>query len=141
MTEDQVSDHVAEKIREARRQRGWNTDDLAERCGLTGNIIENIESGRRDRDGRRRRDITVDELFAISEALNVGPLKLLPNRTRPDSSEREMAIRAALEDLERDRARLEELTAVIARIEGERGMLEDRVAKSQWLIEQMRHSD
>lgn len=141
MTERQVSDYVAAKIRDARKQRGWNTDDLAGRCGLTGNIIENIESGRRDRDGRRRRDVTVDELFVISEALDIGPLKLLPNRTRPDSPAQEMAIRAALHDLARDRDRLEELTAGIARIEEERKAIEDRVAKSQWLIEQLRQAD
>lgn len=140
MTDHQVSEHVAEKIRDARRQRGWKTDDLAERCGLTGNIIENIESGRRDRDGRRRRDITVDELFAISEALNVGPLKLLPNRARLDSPGQDTAINAALQDLARDRARLEDMTTRMATIEEERKTLEDRVAKSEWLIEQLQQS-
>jgi transcriptional regulator with XRE-family HTH domain len=140
MTEHQVSDYAAEKIREARKQRGWNAGELAERCGLSGNIIENIESGRRDRDGRRRRDITIDELAVISQALNVGPLKLLPSR-RLDPGEQEKVIQAVLQDLERDRARLAALTDEMARIGQERTALEDRVEKNQWLIEQLRQGN
>ena len=88
----------------------------------------------------RQRDITVDELFAISEALNVGPLKLLPNRARLDSPGQDMAINAALQDLTRDRARLEDLTTHMATIEEARKTVEDRVAKNEWLIEQLQQS-
>jgi hypothetical protein len=57
--------------------------ELAARCAelgaghLTENVIENIESGRRDKQGRRRRDVTVDELLTLAVALNVAPVHLL----------------------------------------------------------------
>jgi transcriptional regulator with XRE-family HTH domain len=75
MTERTVSDLVAERVREARRARGWQIADLAARCAgmghpeLTENVIENIEHGRRDKTGRRRRNITIDELAVLSLAL------------------------------------------------------------------------
>ncbi len=78
-----VSDAVAENIREARKRRGWKPADLAARCAevgaefVTENVIENIESGRR-KNGERRRDITIDELLAISCALGIPPAALFP---------------------------------------------------------------
>ncbi|MEU2625750.1 hypothetical protein [Kitasatospora sp. NPDC007106] len=56
---------------------------LAEECaklglpGLTAQALSNIESGRRGPDGRRRRDVTVDELFGLAFALSVAPVHLL----------------------------------------------------------------
>lgn len=79
----QISDAVAAAIRETRKQRGWSVAELAERCDeigagpITANVIENIESGRR-KDGKRTRDITVDELVAIAQALGVHPAALMP---------------------------------------------------------------
>jgi transcriptional regulator with XRE-family HTH domain len=150
MTEHQVSDHVAGKIRDARKQRGWSTDELAERCGLTGNIIENIEGGRR-RGGERTRDITVDELCAISWAVGVGPLKLLPSGPRPYSPEdleRARALDQAMKDLDVDHSRLEALDMELGRVIEERRVVteerravEDRIAKTTWLIEQLRESE
>jgi transcriptional regulator with XRE-family HTH domain len=140
MTEHQVSDHVAEKIREARKQRGWSTADLAQRCGLSRAIIENIEGGRRDADGHRRRDVTVDELFAISEALNIGPLILLPAR-KIDSVDRERVMQAVGRDLAKDRERLANLAGEIARFEEERRATEDRLEKNSWLLEQLRQDN
>jgi transcriptional regulator with XRE-family HTH domain len=140
MTEHQVSDHVAGKIRDARKQRGWTTDELAERCGLTGNIIENIEGGRR-RGGGRTRDVTLDELFAISEAFGVGPLKLLPSRPRPygpEDQERERALEQAMQDLGAERSRLQTLETEMRRVQDEWRVVEDRIAKTEWLIEQLR---
>jgi transcriptional regulator with XRE-family HTH domain len=140
MTGSEISDHVAGKIREARKERGWNADELAARAGLTGNVIENIESGRR-RDGKRTRDITVDELFAVAEALGVGPLKLLPRR-RPVQSDlaqrdRERELRKAARELAEDRMRLDGLRANVAALHEEQRQLEDRITKSEWLIEQL----
>jgi transcriptional regulator with XRE-family HTH domain len=150
MTEHQVSDHVAGKIRDARKQRGWSTDELAERCGLTGNVIENIEGGRR-RGGERTRDITVDELFAISWALGAGPLELLPSGPRPYSSEdlaRVRALEQAMQDLGVDHQRLHALDMELERaieerraVIEERRAIEDRIAKTTWLIEQLRESE
>lgn len=44
--------------------------ELAAHSGLSENVIENIEGGRRDPQGRRRRNITVDELDAIVNVLD-----------------------------------------------------------------------
>lgn len=58
---------------------------LADRCALIGaphltaSVIANIETGRRDDSGRRRRDVTVDEWLDLAYALNASPsLLLLP---------------------------------------------------------------
>lgn len=137
MTGHEVSDYVAEKIREARKARGWTTDELAERCSLTGNIIENIESGRR-RNGERTRDVTIDELFEISKALGVGPLKLLPARQRTDIAVQDRAIANMMNELRRDSEILSEITGEIERAQQRRRELEDRIEKNTWLMEQMR---
>ena len=77
------SDLVAGRIKEARKKRGWSVRQLAEQCakagagGLTQNAIENIERGRRDGEGRRRREVTVDELLALAYVLSVAPVNLL----------------------------------------------------------------
>jgi transcriptional regulator with XRE-family HTH domain len=78
-----ISDRVAERIKEMRKARGLTTRTLAERCAQLGApqisapVLMNIESGRRDPDGRRRRDISVDEWAVIAYALGVSPLVLL----------------------------------------------------------------
>jgi transcriptional regulator with XRE-family HTH domain len=82
MTVETVSDVAAAQVRRWRKQRGLQVADLAARCKelgsgqLTENVIENIESGRRA-GGKRRRDITVDELLNLAVALNVAPVHLL----------------------------------------------------------------
>jgi transcriptional regulator with XRE-family HTH domain len=97
---------VAERLKEARRRRGWTAKQLAEHCAkagathLTVSVLANIESGRPDLNGQRRRDITVDELVALAYVLDVAPIYLLglptsgekamrvtPNRTVDDSDE------------------------------------------------------
>jgi transcriptional regulator with XRE-family HTH domain len=77
MTVETVSDKVGVLIREARKRRGWAVTDLARCSGLSMDVIQNIEHGRR-RDGVRTRDITVDELDAIAAALGVPPAGLYP---------------------------------------------------------------
>lgn len=83
MTEETVSDTVAANIRETRKGCGWKPADLAARCaelgaaGITENVIENIESGRRGPGGERRRDVTVDELLALAYALDIAPVHLI----------------------------------------------------------------
>jgi transcriptional regulator with XRE-family HTH domain len=77
------SDLVAAQIQAARQSRGWSAKDLALRCAalganqLTAAVIANIETGRRNTSGHRRRDVTVDELLVIALALDVPPLELL----------------------------------------------------------------
>ncbi|NUV63248.1 helix-turn-helix domain-containing protein [Streptomyces sp. CAI-85] len=78
-----MSDVVAERIAEVRRKRGMNVKQLAERCAelgapeLTAHTLYNLESGRRDKDGRRRREVTVDELLKLAYVLSVAPVHLL----------------------------------------------------------------
>lgn len=80
-----VSDTVGANIRSLRQQNGWTVADLAARCAalgggaeaLTPAAITNIELGRRDKEGNRRRDITVDELLALSYAFAAPPSALM----------------------------------------------------------------
>ena len=77
------SDAVAARLKELRRQRGWSAAKLAEHCTqagaphLTTSVLANIETGRPDTHGVRRRDITIDELLVLAYVLNVAPLHLL----------------------------------------------------------------
>lgn len=85
------SDVVAHRIREVRKKQGMTAAQLAGRCaeqgfpGLTAQALSNIESGRRDKEGKRRRDVTVDELMALAWVLHVAPVYLLtPPLPSPD---------------------------------------------------------
>jgi transcriptional regulator with XRE-family HTH domain len=86
------SDTVARRVKELRRQRAWSARRLAEVCAATGSpqlsesVIANIESGRRE-DGRRRRDVTVDETVAFAKALDVPAIHLLPVHLDPEATE------------------------------------------------------
>ena len=78
-----LSDIVADQVVRLRRINGWSYHALSEQCRergaayLTANVITNIETGRRDVDGRRRRQVTVDELVDLAAALGVDPADLL----------------------------------------------------------------
>jgi transcriptional regulator with XRE-family HTH domain len=57
-------------------------EDLSDLCGKRGlplspATIANIETGRRDASGKRRREVTVDELVILAEALNIAPVLLV----------------------------------------------------------------
>jgi transcriptional regulator with XRE-family HTH domain len=77
------SDVVAKRVREVRRRRGLTVAQLAQRCtelgmpGLTEQAIYNLEAGRADKRGRRRRAVTVDELVGLAHVLDVAPVHLL----------------------------------------------------------------
>lgn len=77
------SDHIASRIKEVRASKGWSTKTLAQRCAefgapqLTASVLMNIEHGRPGPDGRRRRNITADELLALAYAMDLHPLALL----------------------------------------------------------------
>jgi len=79
-----ISDLIAEQIRDLRRREGLSREELSERArgvGLPASFsavaLGNIETGRRDHDGRRRREVTVDELAALAAAADRSPLDLL----------------------------------------------------------------
>lgn len=77
-----VSDLAGRRIKETRLRRGWTAAQLAARCAdlgapeLTASVIANVETGRRDQSGRRRRFVTVDELLTLAYALDVAPVLL-----------------------------------------------------------------
>ncbi|MFD7020051.1 hypothetical protein [Streptomyces sp. NPDC059928] len=77
-----LSDLVADQIRMHRTRLGLNREQLAEECArlgareLTYAAITNIETGRRDKAGKRRREVTIDELMTFGYALGVPPLLL-----------------------------------------------------------------
>lgn len=70
---------MAERMKEIRGRRGMTAAQLADRCAelgapwITRAVIANIESGRPDKEGRRTRDVTVDELNILAYALEVAP--------------------------------------------------------------------
>lgn len=77
-----LSDVVAAQIGRWRRQRGMSREQLAESCQdrglpMTASVVANIETGRRDANGVRRREVSVDELAVFAEALELSPLRLL----------------------------------------------------------------
>lgn len=51
---------------------------------VTAQSVSNIETGRRGKDGRRRRFVTVDELIALAVALQVAPVHLLSKPLPPE---------------------------------------------------------
>lgn len=79
------SDLVAERVKAVRKARGMTAQDLAFKCAsaevgapeITTQTVSNIETGRRDKDGRRRRAVTVDEFMSLAVALDVAPVDLL----------------------------------------------------------------
>ena len=79
MTSARASDLVAQRIKHARTQHAWTAKDLAERCAdlgapeISAAVIANIETGRRDDDGNRRRDVSIDEVLILALALEVPP--------------------------------------------------------------------
>jgi transcriptional regulator with XRE-family HTH domain len=80
--EQTPSDVIARRIVAFRKRLDLTRDQLAARCAelgypeLTSPALANIETGRR-KDGRRRRDVTVDELMVLARALKVAPSVLL----------------------------------------------------------------
>lgn len=78
-----TSERVVERIIRLRRVRNMTRDDLAAACSeighpeLTAPALANIETGRPGETGKRRRDVTVDELTAFAEVFSISPAELL----------------------------------------------------------------
>jgi len=77
-----VSDTIGAAVKAVRTRHGWTQADLAAQCAsigaphLTAAVIYDIESGRRDAAGRRRREISTDEWLALALALDAAPVHL-----------------------------------------------------------------
>ena len=78
-----LSDVAAAQVARLRKTAGLTREQLAARCAdlgwpaLTVGVVGSIETGRPDETGRRRREVTVDELAILAAALNVPPLQLI----------------------------------------------------------------
>jgi len=123
---------VAAKIREYRDELRWSRAQMARRSGLSENVIENIETGRPDDAGERRRDVTVDELLAVATAFGVDPASLLPKPMPVDPSAKADAqarMGNAMAIIAREERTLDELTrqmgAVTRQMTVSRKMIED----------------
>lgn len=74
---------LASRLKVIRGRRGLTVQELAKLCveqgasDLTATTIYNIESGRPDDSGKRRRRVTVEELMALATVLEVAPVHLL----------------------------------------------------------------
>lgn len=81
LMEDQIAFYleVGRKIRAAREDRGLTQDALASLVSLTRTSITNIEKG--------RQKLLLHTLVDVAVALNIPPLKLLPDN-RPESGNR-----------------------------------------------------
>lgn len=86
MTEPSRSEIVGQQVKALRGTRGWSVRRLVDNCRaigfeVTSNVIENIEGieriDKRTGKPKPRREITVDELLALSVALGVHPVDLL----------------------------------------------------------------
>lgn len=72
---------MAERVRRYRTELGWSVRRLAEECQtlgapkLTEASIGNIERG--ESGGRKRREVTVDEVFVLAYALGAPPLLMM----------------------------------------------------------------
>lgn len=73
MNQLHASKTVAAKVREKRQELHWSIRELAEKSGLSEDIVEAIEND------RRRRGVTVDELMILAQALGTLALFLLPD--------------------------------------------------------------
>lgn len=64
-----LNEIVGINIRKIRKERGLSQEEFAEICGLHRNYLSSIERG--------ERNITLDTLSQISNAINLSPIKLL----------------------------------------------------------------
>jgi len=63
---------LARNLRALRRQRGWSQEVMADNCGLHRTYVGAIERG--------ERNITLDTLHQLAQALGVTPAELISER-------------------------------------------------------------
>lgn len=81
---------LATRVRKARRDRDLSQEDLADRAGVSRSVVAELERSRLDQpksreDPRKRppRNITLDSLFRMADALGIHPADLLDDRPHP----------------------------------------------------------
>jgi hypothetical protein len=79
-----ISDAIAAEIRATRKRAGLNRGEFAAAAWEHGApetfsaaVVGYIETGRPDRDGHRRREVSVDELVFLAKACGTTPLGML----------------------------------------------------------------
>lgn len=72
-----ISDAISAAIRDHRKRQGMTREELAQELwdvgapqSMSAAVVGYIETGRRGKDGARRREVTVDELVLIAAALS-----------------------------------------------------------------------
>lgn len=80
---------LATRVRKTRRERDLSQEDLADRAGVSRSVVAELERSRLDQpksreDPRKRppRNITLDSLFRMADALGIHPADLLDDRRR-----------------------------------------------------------
>ncbi|MDQ0379394.1 helix-turn-helix domain-containing protein [Amycolatopsis thermophila] len=72
---------LAIRVRKLRRDRDLSQADLADRAGVSRSVIAELERSRLAQGAPRpARNITLDTLFRMAEALGVHPAELLDDR-------------------------------------------------------------
>jgi transcriptional regulator with XRE-family HTH domain len=78
---------LATRIRKVRRDHDLSQEDLADRAGVSRSVVAELERSRLDQPKRREdprkrpaRNITLDSLFRMADALGVHPADLLDDR-------------------------------------------------------------
>lgn len=101
-----ASAEVVRRILERRKQRGWTREQVAEMvtragCPMSPAALGNIETGRPNETGQRRRQVSVDELLALADALGLTASALLPDIVGRDAPRRMTVgdLRDALADI------------------------------------------
>ncbi|NIH78807.1 transcriptional regulator with XRE-family HTH domain [Amycolatopsis viridis] len=75
---------LATRVRRFRRERDLSQADLADRAGVSRSVVAELERSRLATGGPRpTRNITLDTLFRMAEALGVHPADLLDDRPSP----------------------------------------------------------
>lgn len=95
-----ISDRIGQAVRHARLMHGWSQAQLAARCAelgapqLTRIVITDIETGRRDADGKRRRAVDADEWVILALALDVALIHLAVPLTEDEDTQLAPAVSA-----------------------------------------------
>ncbi|WP_312871939.1 helix-turn-helix transcriptional regulator [Amycolatopsis acididurans] len=78
---------LAARVRRARRERDLSQEDLADRAGVSRSVVAELERSRLDQPRRKEdphkrppRNITLDTLFRMADALGMHPADLLDDR-------------------------------------------------------------
>lgn len=70
------AEQIGQMVARYRKERKQSAAELARRSGISRDVIANLENG-------RKRDVTVSELFALASGIEVSPMALIADLSRP----------------------------------------------------------